>query len=113
MSRSWKRSDGMSYREWGRVRMERVLVDDWKNQLLEEQEMNSVFVVINEWEDEAGSGAEVTGGRFFTSESDAWDALKVIADTLHMHLSKDSTSLLVKSTEDEYESYYIQELERG
>lgn len=85
-------------------------VGDWKKQAQEELNMASVFIIINEWDGEAGSGSEVTGGVYFASESEAWDALKLIADELHHDLPKDHTSIAIIPSDDEYESYYIEEL---
>jgi len=116
VSRTWKRSDGMSYREWGRVRKDRVLVEDWKNQLQEEQEVNKVFVIFNEWNYTlGGSGTELIGGEFFLTEGEAWDALSLIADSHQVELARDETSFNLNADHPkgiESEEYYIQELNR-
>lgn len=75
--------------------------------------MSNVFVIINEWTDIAEtSSSEVTGDNYFTSESAAWDALKVIADTYLYDLAPDATSIVLENHTPSlnYEEYYIQEL---
>lgn len=120
MSRSWSRSDGMSYREWGRVRKERVLMKDWKSQISEKEEEVSdttkVFVIINEWTDLTNdTSSEVTGGKWFASEDDAWTALDLIAEAHSVDLDADETSLQLEDHKSglQSEEYRIEELTRG
>lgn len=105
-----------SWRAWGEYRKERSRLkdfDNWKNEALEELNMASVFIVMNEWDFEDGGGSEIVGGVHYTSESQAWDALSVIAERLHMELDPSDTSLLVRDGAVDYESYYIEELLNG
>lgn len=78
--------------------------------------MSNVFVIINEWTDIAGAtSSEVTGGEYFESENDAWEALLSIAQAHDTTLFADETSLQLEDHKPhlQYEEYYIQELTKG
>lgn len=121
MSRSWKRSEGMSYKEWGRVQRERVLMDDWKQQVeemeVEEETPGPVFVIIDEWEggDTKYSGQEIVDAKFFPTLNEAWDALHLIAEAHSVEIDVDDYSFepIDLPSAVEYESYYILELNHG
>lgn len=72
----------------------------------------SVYVILNEWEDEHGDGSiEIVGAKYFSSEDDAWFHLSDIADSYDVLLENDATSIeLPDKTEGMYETYYIMEL---
>lgn len=82
--------------------------------------MSSVFIIVNEWVDIANStSSEVVGGKFYTSENDAWEALLLIAQSYNTTLYIDETNLVFDEDSSElkrslqYEEYYIQELTQG
>jgi hypothetical protein len=75
--------------------------------------VSSVFVILNEWTNTAGiTSSQIVDSVYFTSESVAWDALKLIADSYETHLAPDETSISLEdhSPHIPYEEYYIQEL---
>lgn len=105
-----------SWEAWGEYRKERSRLkdfEDWKQEALEELNMASVFIIINEWDTDDGNGSEIVAGEYYESESKAWDALRIIAESVNVTLPKDDTSFVVSDTESEYESYYIEELLRS
>lgn len=76
----------------------------------------SVFVIINEWlpTGSSNSSSEIVGGKAFFSESDAWDALRDVANAHHLELDRDETNFVVEDgAMIEFEEYYIEELTRG
>lgn len=76
----------------------------------------SAFVIINEWTTTSGAtSSEVVDSKYFESESDAWDALKLIADSYLEELPQDERSFVIEYPEARIESeeYYIQELTKG
>jgi len=75
----------------------------------------NVFVIINEWTDIAGNtSSEIVGATWFPSESDAWDALSLIAESVDEELHPGSTSFVSESDPHlEFQEYYIQELTKG
>jgi hypothetical protein len=85
----------------------------------EEREVSDtveVFVIINEWTDIANdTSSEVTGGRWFASEDEAWDALDLIAQAHNVELGPDETSLQLEDHKSglQSEEYRIEELTRG
>lgn len=73
----------------------------------------SVFIIINEWTTVDGDTTSgIVDSTYFRSESDAWDALKLIADAYDATLPPDSTSFEMDapSPRIDFEEYYIQEL---
>lgn len=94
--------------------------NDWRRNLDEELEEvpdpDSVYVIINEWTDIAGStSSELTGGKFYTTEDDAWDALSRISEAHGVELDEDETSLVLEDHNSglQSEEYRIEELNRG
>lgn len=78
--------------------------------------MSNVFVIIDEWTSTSGAtSSEVTDNRFFTSESEAWDALRAIAEAWEYDLGKGDNSIGLDNPVPgmDYEEYYIQELTKG
>jgi len=76
----------------------------------------NVFIIMNEWTDiDNSTGVAIVDAKYFTSESDAWDALSLVAQSYDEELSKDETSFSLEDHEDglQYEEYYIQELTKG
>lgn len=75
-----------------------------------------MFIIVNEWTNSEGiTSAEVVGGKYFTSEDDAWDALLDIAVAYGATLGADEMNLVIEDPTPHisYEEYYIQELIRG
>lgn len=75
--------------------------------------MSNVYVIINEWTSvDNSTGVEVVGANFFESEQDAWDHLRMIANTFGAELPDDEYSIQLEDhkTHLQYEEYYIQEL---
>lgn len=108
----------MSWQAWGKYRIERELDKDFKVYRAEsvvEQAMSNVFVIVNEWDTSEGHSAEIVDGKWFTSESAAHDALRIIAESYHVDLHPTETSISLESHDlhIEFEEYYIQELTRG
>lgn len=117
MSRSWRNSWGPELR-FREVRTENK--HDWKHDINKEEEEVSddikVFVIINEWTDIANdTSSEVTGGKWFASEDEAWDALDLIAEAHGVELDQDSTSIQLEDHKSglQSEEYRIEELTRG
>jgi hypothetical protein len=116
VSRSWRNS-------WGpelKFRESRGTRHDWKRNINKEEEEVSdtvkVFVIINEWTDIANdTSSEVTGGKWFASEDEAWDALDLIAEAHGVELDQDETSLQLEDHKSglQNEEYRIEELTRG
>lgn len=82
--------------------------------------MSSVFIIINEWVDVANNTpSEVVGGKFFTSEGDAWLALRDIAHSYNEDIDHETTNIVFAEDSPnlkrsfQYEEYYIQELTQG
>jgi hypothetical protein len=78
--------------------------------------VNTVFVIINEWTDIAGNtSSEVVGGSFFETESDAWEALAVIAESFGDTLLPQETAITFEGNIHNLQTdeYYIEELTRG
>lgn len=105
-----------SYRAWGKYRIERELVKEFKREALEgDREVNNVFIITNEWTDITNTtSSEVVGGNYFTSEDEAWGALRDIAAAYDTELHSDETSLQFEDHKPhlQFEEYYIQELTR-
>jgi hypothetical protein len=84
-----------------------------------EQEVSDtvkVFVIINEWTDNTNdTSSEVTGGKWFASEDEAWDALDLIAQAHNVELDPDETSLQLEDHKSglQSEEYRIEELTHG
>lgn len=75
-----------------------------------------MFIIVNEWTNSEGiTSAEVVGGKYFTSEEDAWGALLDIAVAYDVALCADEMNLVIEDPTPHisYEEYYIQELIRG
>lgn len=75
-----------------------------------------MFIIVNEWTNLEGvTSSEVVGGRYFTSEEDAWGALLDIAVAYDVTLCADEMNLVIEDPTPHisYEEYYIQELIRG
>lgn len=115
------RSKHSSWRVEGEERKERSLLketEDWKTEALEELSMahedDTLFVILNEWEDIENDGSiEIVGGSYFATEQSAWDHLDEIADTYDVELSLEDTSFDVPAPGNlNYESYYIMELKK-
>ena len=129
MSRTWRNSWGPelkardsrveSKNSWKRgPHPDLVIVDDFK----EEEAVSisdpyvKVFVIINEWTDIANyTSSEVTGGKWFPSEDEAWDALDLIAEAHSVELGQDETSFVLEDHKAglQTEEYRIEELTRG
>ena len=78
--------------------------------------MSGVFVIINEWIDTTNmGGAEVAGGTYFESETEAWQALREIAHTFELDIDYEDTSIQLEDHAPHLQSeeYYIQELTKG
>lgn len=75
----------------------------------------SVFVIINEWTDiEGNTSSELVGATYFESESDAWYALKLIADACDEEIEPEETSFISENDPRlQVQEYYIQELTRA
>ena len=116
MSRSWRNS-------WGpelKFRESREHRSNWKRYISQEEEAVSdeikVFVIVNEWTDIANNtSSEITGGKWFASEDDAWTALDLIAEAHGVELDPDETSLQLEDHKSglQSEEYTIEELTRG
>ncbi len=118
------KSNHDSYREWGEYRKQRELTKDftnWKNDALRElevpdkDELYSVYIITNEWasEDSREDMSEVVDGKWFALESEAWNALKEIADSFGFDLDPEETSFDVPkglAVGLVHDTYYIQEL---
>lgn len=94
--------------------------DNWKRDLWKEEgEVSNdirVFVIINEWTDVANdTSSELWGGKWFSSEDDAWAALNLIAESYGVDLDDDETSMEFEDHKPglQVEEYYIQELTKG
>lgn len=73
----------------------------------------SVYVIINEWTDNAGNtSAELVGANFFWTETEAWESLAVIAEAYDVTIAPDVTSVTFEDhlPHIQFEEYYIQEL---
>ena len=78
--------------------------------------MSGVYIIFNEWADDHGNeGSEVVGAKYFPTENDAWEALKVIALEYGVLIGGDETAIALEehSPHLQYEEYYIQELTQG
>lgn len=77
--------------------------------------MSNVFIIINEWVDQQDiEGSEVTGGKYFTSEDQAWCALREIAVAYGRDITHEDLSFsLSGDAHIKYEEYYVQELTNG
>lgn len=76
----------------------------------------SVFIIMNEWTDTDGNGhSELVGGKYFSSEDSAHDALVIIAETYGVEMTAEDMSFSVGNYDPhtEFEEYYIQELANG
>lgn len=120
MSKSESRN---GYGAWGNYRKQRELTKDftnWKHEALEElkvSEIDSVYIIINEWspDDSQEDLSEVVGGKFFTTEDEAWDDLSAIAEAFGSDIDPQDMSFDVPSTKLvglSHDTYYIQELNR-
>jgi hypothetical protein len=72
--------------------------------------MSNVFVIVNEWTNGGTTSSDLVDYKFFTSESDAWDGLALIAGSLGVSLTPDETSVYDPTPAVESDEYYIQEL---
>lgn len=73
----------------------------------------SVFIIINEWTDgTAATSSQVVDAKYFESENDAWEALRIIAESYGTTVYADETTLQLSDHKAhiDYEEYYIQEL---
>ena len=106
MSRSWREGlDGPSAPRYIRSKFKYVS---------EEQEVDKVYIIQNDWDDENGSGSEVVDGLFYETENAAWSDLKIIAEESYgKQLAVDDTSVTVRDAGNEYEVYFIVELTKG
>lgn len=79
---------------------------------MNEDERSYVYVIMNEWTTEDGelTLSEVVDGRFFTTEDEAWDRLKAIAEAYHIDLNRGSTGFDAPLNADITQEYYIEEL---
>lgn len=76
----------------------------------------SMFVIINEWTDVANNtSSEVVDAKYFESEDDAWEALRLVAVAHDVNLDHDDTSLILGDSRSgiQFEEYYIQELTKS
>lgn len=76
----------------------------------------SVFVIMNEWTDiDGGAHSELTGGKYFTSQDSAHDALRLIAESFGEAIGVDDLSFTMENSgaHIDFEEYYIQELTNG
>ena len=110
-----------SYAAWGEYRKQCSLLKDftdWKQEAREDmQDMSekpSVYIIINEWNSEDAGDAtlqEIVNARYFDSEDEAWEHLAYIAESYHVELDGDDTSLELPDVHAiRNQSYYIQEL---
>lgn len=73
----------------------------------------NVYVIINEWTSiDNSTGVEIVGANYFTSEEEAHESLKVIAEAFEYDLEPDETSIQLEDhlPSLQYEEYYITEL---
>lgn len=78
--------------------------------------MSNVFIIMNEWTDtDGGAHSELTGGKYFTSQDSAHEALSLIAESFGETIAADDLSFTMENSDahTEFEEYYIQELSRG
>lgn len=78
--------------------------------------MDAVYVIVNEWTDITNNtSSEVTGAKFFLTESEAWDALDLIAEAHDVELARDDDSIQLEDHKSglQSEEYRIEELTRG
>lgn len=71
-----------------------------------------VYIIMNEWTADGEVFEEITDGKFFVSEQDAWDALNAIAEAHGVELPMEDRLVSVplgSSSQD----YYIMNLTRG
>ena len=77
-------------------------------------EVNKVFVIFNEWTTIGDSvGADLVDDKFFPTESEASDALRLIAEAYDVELERDATSFVLGGNHPkgiESEEFYIREL---
>lgn len=77
----------------------------------------SVYIIINEWSETVGGPdfQEIIDGKWFESESEAWDHLSIIAESMNLILEREDTSFNTPDAHEyslAYDTYYIQELTR-
>jgi len=74
--------------------------------------VSDVFIIINEWTDIAGAtSSEVVAATYFTSESEAHDALALIAEALDEEIGPEDNSFVSENDPHlQFQEYYIQEL---
>lgn len=108
-------SSGRAFRRPSRRKSER----DWKKEMemASKDSLFSVYVIINEWSETVGDPdlQEIVDGKWFESESEAWDHLSIIAESFSVSLDIDDTSFDAPGAEAHglaYDTYYIQELTR-
>lgn len=73
----------------------------------------SVFIIINEWTSiDDTTSSEVVACRYFSSEDEAHDALKIIAESYKYDLDPESMAFGVDDPSPSltFEEFYIQEL---
>lgn len=79
---------------------------------MNEGERSYVYVIMNEWTTEDGelTLSEVVDARFFTTEGEAWDRLKAIAEAYQIDLAPESTAFDAPLNNETTQEYYIEEL---
>lgn len=79
---------------------------------MNEDTRNYVYVIMNEWTTEDGelTLSEVVDGRFFTTEDEAWDRLKAIAEAYHIDINRGWTGFDAPLNADITQEYYIEGL---
>jgi hypothetical protein len=113
------KKDSSSWKAWGEYRKERSRLKDFRNykqEALEDREVNEIYVIVNEWTDEMNfDGTEIAGGVYYDSEDDAWEDLEVIArESYGIELPAEENSFKVENRKNiQYEEYRIEVLNRA
>lgn len=111
MSRSWREGlEGPSRPKYTRSKFKYTQEEETVSDEVR------VFVIVNEWTDESDyTSSEITGGKWFASEDEAWDALDLIAEAHGVELGNDETSIQLDGDKSglQSEEYRIEELTRG
>lgn len=108
-------SSGRAFRRPSKRKSEQ----DWKKELemTSKDSLFSVYVIINEWspEDAQEDFSEIVEAKWYESESEAWDDLAIIAESMSVTLDREDTSFYVPERQVlglSRDTYYIQELTR-
>ena len=108
-------SSGRAFRRPSKRKSEQ----DWKKEMemTDKDSLFSVYVILNEWAESAGGPdlQEIVDGKWFESESEAWDHLAIIAESVGVSLNADDTNFSSPEAGNDglaHDTYYIQELTR-